>query len=42
MQITPFQNMAKEYNYLDYLPKQWARYKTDNLGISHLMSVYPR
>ena len=33
---------AKEYIYLDYLLKQWARYKTDNLGISHLMSVYPR
>lgn len=33
---------AKEYNYLDYLLKQWARYKTDNLGTSHLMSVYPR
>lgn len=32
---------AKEYNYLDYLLKQWALYKTDNLGISHLMSVHP-
>lgn len=32
---------AKEYNYLDFLLKQWALCKTDNLGISHLMSVYP-